>query len=407
MMLLKLAWLNIWRNKRRTLITMASVFFAVFLAIAFRSMSDGVYENMVRGVVSYSSGYIQIHLRGYWDEQSIDNSFREDAALEQALAANPSVTQTMPRLESFGLASFGEQTKGVMLLGIDPEKEAAVNQLDAKITSGRYAHSREEPILMIGEGLAARMGTGVGDTLSLIGQGYHGTFAAGKYPVAGIVKLGAPELNNHVVYLPLTEAQRMHGADNRLTALSLMLARTANLEKVRASLAASADLDGYEVMSWKEMMPELDQFITVDSAGDYIFIGILYFIISFGLFSTLLMMTFERTREFGILLAIGMKRRLLALMLLLESIMISLMGCLGGVLAGILGVSWFIRHPIHFTGSLKEVYEQYGIEPVIYFSAHEKIFVIQALVVLGLALALTLYPGWKVMRLQPVEALNS
>ena len=406
MMLLKLAWLNIWRNKRRTFITMASVFFAVFLAIAFRSMADGVYENMVRGVVSYSSGYIQIHSRGYWEEQSIDNSFAEDASLERALSENPVVTQTMPRLEAFGLASLGEQTKGVMLLGVDPEKEARVNQLDAKITSGRYIASRDDPGVMVGEGLAKRVGAQVGDTLSLIGQGYHGTFAAGKYPITGIVKLGAPELNNNVVYLPLTQAQRMHGAENRLTALSVMLTRTADLEAARTAISSGLDLQAYEVMSWKEMMPDLDQFIEVDSAGDYIFIGVLYFIISFGLFSTLLMMTFERTREFGILVAIGMKKRLLAQILLLESLMISLMGCLGGVVAGILGVSWFLSHPIHFTGTLKEVYEQYGIEPVIYFSAHEKIFVVQTLIVLGLSLAVALYPGWKVMRLKPVDALN-
>lgn len=406
MMVLRLAWLNIWRNKRRTFITMASVFFAVFLAIAFRSMSDGVYENMVRGVVSYSSGYIQIHSDGYWAEQSIDNSFAEDASLERSLMENPVVTQTMPRLESFGLASLGEQTKGVMLLGIDPEKEALVNQLDAKITSGRYITSRNEPAVMLGEGLASRVGAHIGDTLSLIGQGYHGTFAAGKYPIAAIVKLGAPELNNNVVYLPLTQAQRLHGAENRLTALSVMLTRSADLEAARSAIASGLDLQRYEVMSWKEMMPDLDQFIEVDSAGDYIFIAILYFIISFGLFSTLLMMTFERTREFGILIAIGMKKRLLAQMLLLESLMISLMGCLGGVVAGMAGVAWFIRHPIRFTGALKEVYEQYGIEPVIYFSAHEKIFVVQALVVLGLALAVALYPGWKVIRLQPVDALN-
>lgn len=385
---------------------MASVFFAVFLAIAFRSMADGVYENMVHGVVSYSSGYIQIHSKGFWEEQSIDNSFSEDDALERALTANASVTQVMPRLESFGLASLGEQTKGVMLLGIDPEKEALVNQLNTKITTGRYVGSRNERAVMIGEGLASRMGAGIADTLSLIGQGYHGSFAAGKFPIAGILKLGAPELNNNVVYLPLTQAQQLHGAENRLTALSVMLTRWANLDDTRNAIASSLDRQSYEVMSWKEMMPDLDQFIEVDSAGHYIFIGILYFIISFGLFSTLLMMTFERTREFGILIAIGMKKRLLTMMLLLESLMISLMGCLIGVAAGILGVSWFIRHPVKFTGSLKEAYEQYGIEPVIYFSAHEKIFVVQTLVVLSLTLFVTLYPGWKVMRIQPVDALN-
>ena len=406
-MLFKLAWLNIWRNRRRTLITMASVFFAVFLAIAFRSMTEGVYENMVHGVVSYSSGYIQIHNKGYWDEQSIDNSMVEDSVLEQTLISHPMVTQTMPRLESFVLASYGEQTKGAVLLGIDPKREASVNQLDAKVTRGRYILSRHEPAVMVGEGLAQRAGVQVGDTLSLIGQGYHGSFAAGKFPIAGLVKLGSPDLNNNVIYLPLSQAQSLHGAEGRLTAISVMLSPATDLQRARAALAEGLDPNLFEVMSWKEMMPELDQFIEVDSAGHYIFIGVLYFIISFGLFSTLLMMTFERTREFGILIAIGTRKRLLAVMLLLESTMISLMGCLGGVVAGFLGIRWYSLHPVEFTGSLREVYEQYGIEPVIYFSAQEDIFVVQAMIVLALALAVSLYPGWKVMRLHPVEALNS
>ena len=406
-MLLKLAWLNIWRNKRRTLITATSVFFAVLLAIIFRSLTDGIYDNMIHNLVSYSSGYLQIHQKGYWDEQSIDNSFLEDNQLYQELLKNPKVTHIMPRLQTFALASYAEKTKGVLVLGIDPIKEKQVNNLHEKIVVGEYIETDKDNGVVLGEGLSSQLKLKVNDTLVLLGQGYHASSAAEKFRVKGLIKLGAIELNNNVVYMPLQQSQFMHSANNRITSISLMLDKTANLEKLKESLQASINLNTYEVMSWKEMMPEIDQFIEADSTAHYIIIGILYFIISFGLFGTLLMMVFERKHEFGILIAIGMKKKLLASMLLLESIMISLLGCLMGIIGGILIVKWFSAHPIYFTGDLKDVYEEYGIESIIYFSGHEKIFIAQTLIVLILSVLLALYPGYKVIRLKPVEAINS
>ena len=406
-MLLKLAWLNIWRNKRRTIITATSVFFAVLLAIIFRSLTDGIYDNMIHNVVSYSSGYLQIHQKGYWDEQSIDNTFEEDQQLYKELLKNPKVTHLMPRLQTFALASYSNKTKGVLVLGVDPVKEKEVNNLHDKIVAGKYIESVNDNSVVLGEGLAAQLKLKVNDTLVLLGQGYHASSAAAKFRVKGIIKLGAIELNNNVVYMPLQQSQYMHGAENRLTSVSVMLDKATNLEKLKQSIQESIDSDTYEVMSWKEMMPEMDQFIEADSTGHNIIIGILYFIISFGLFGTLLMMIFERKHELGILIAIGMKKHLLALVLLLESIMISLIGCFTGVIAGILLIKWFTIHPVHFTGELKEVYEDYGIESIIYFSSHEKIFIVQTLIVLLLSILLAFYPGYKVMKLKPVEAITS
>ncbi|SNR34499.1 ABC transporter permease [Lutibacter flavus] len=406
-MFLKLAWLNIWRNKRRTLITTASVFFAVLLAIATRSMTDGVYENMIHNVVSYSSGYLQIHQKGFWDEQSIDNTFEADEKLSQILLNNPDVEHIMPRLETFALASYLEKTKGVLILGIDPEKEKEVNNLHEKISQGKYIETINDNAVVIGEGLATQLKLKANDTLVLLGQGYHASSAAGKYRVTGIIKLGSPELNNNIVYMPIQQAQYLHGAENRLTAISIMLNKSSSLDKLKTTLQMDLDTDTYEIMSWKEMMPEMDQFITADSTGHYIIIGILYFIISFGLFGTLLMMTFERSREFGILIAIGMRKRLLAIILLLESLMISLIGCLAGVFGGFLVVLWFTKYPIYFTGELKEVYENYGIEPIIYFSNNQNIFIVQTLIVLMLSVILAIYPGLKVIKMKPIEAINS
>ncbi len=406
-MLLKLAWLNIWRNKRRTIITATSVFFAVLLAIIFRSLTDGIYDNMIHNVVSYSSGYLQIHQKGYWDEQSIDNTFEEDEQLYQELLKNPNVTHLIPRLQTFALASYADKTKGVLILGIDPTKEKVVNNLHEKIIDGQYIENVNENAVVLGEGLASQLKLKVNDKLVFLGQGYHASSAAGKYKVKGLVKLGAIELNNNVVYMPLKQSQFMHGAENRLSSISVMLDKTKNLEKLKQSLQKSIDPDTYEVMTWKEMMPEMDQFIEADSTGHYIIIGILYFIISFGLFGTLLMMIFERKHELGILIAIGMKKRLLATILLLESILISLIGCFVGIIAGILVVKWFTINPIHLTGEIKEVYEDYGIESIIYFSSQEKIFIVQTLIVLILSVLLAFYPGYKVMKLKPVEAINS
>ncbi|PTM05358.1 MAG: ABC transporter permease [Bacteroidetes bacterium] len=406
-MLLKLAWLNIWRNKRRTIITATSVFFAVLLAILFRSLTDGIYDNMIHNVVSYSSGYLQIHQKGYWEEQSIDNSFEEDGQLYQDLLNNPNVTQLMPRLQTFALASNTDKTKGVLILGIDPVKEKAVNNLHKKITDGQYIETINDSAVVLGEGLASQLKLKVNDTLVLLGQGYHASSAAAKFRVKGLIKLGAIELNNNVVYMPLQQSQYMHGAENRLTSVSVMLAKTTNLERLKQTLQESIEADTYEVMSWKEMMPEMDQFIEADSTAHYIIIGVLYFVISFGLFGTLLMMIFERQHELGILIAIGMKKYLLAIILLLESAMISLIGCFMGVIAGFLVIKWFTAYPIHFTGELKEIYEDYGIESIVYFSSHEKIFIIQTLVVLLLSILLAFYPGYKVIKLKPVEAINS
>ena len=240
-MLLKLAWLNIWRNKRRTIITATSVFFAVLLAILFRSLTDGIYDNMIHNMVSYSSGYLQIHQKGYWDEQSIDNTFETDEQLYQELFNNPNITYVTPRLQTFALASYSNKTKGVLILGIDPDKEKEVKNLHEKITDGQYIESLNENAVVLGEGLASQLKLKVNDTIVLLGQGYHASSAAAMFRVKGLIKLGAIELNSNVVYMPIKQAQFMYGAENRLSSISIMVGNTKHLESLKRSLIKSID----------------------------------------------------------------------------------------------------------------------------------------------------------------------
>lgn len=407
MMLLRMAWLNLWRNRRRTLITAASVYFAVILAIIMRSATLGVYDNMIHNFVTFSSGYMQVHQKGYWEESNIDNAMEHRASLVDTFGRVLGVTAVIPRLQSFVLASGADQTKGAMVMGIIPSLERSATRLSEKLTTGGYPRTDTDRVALLGEELAFRLKLKAGDTLVLIGQGYRAASAAGMFRVAGLLQLGSPELNQRMIFLPLKRAQEMFGAEFLVTSLAIQVGNPSTLETVHQRLRQVLDTGRLEVKTWKEMYPEMDQFITADSSGHIIMSGILYLMISFGLLGTLLMMTMERTHEFGILIALGLRKSKIGAMLLCESVFIALMGCATGMLSGFGIVWWFDRNPIRLTGQLRDMYIKYGIEPVIALSNRPEVFYVQAIVVLVISVVLVSVPVWKVMRIKPVEAINS
>ncbi|MEL6844707.1 MAG: ABC transporter permease, partial [Bacteroidota bacterium] len=177
MMILKLAWRNLWRNKRRTLITASAVFLAAFLSIAMTSVQEGMHQQMIQNIVGYYSGYVQIHQNGYWEEQSIDNSFSEAQSVQKVVNDHPFVERSVPRLESFALAISGEISRPAMVVGVDPVEEDAFTKLQAKIVEGDY-FSAGAADAIIGKGLAEKLEISLGDTIILLGQGYHGATAA-------------------------------------------------------------------------------------------------------------------------------------------------------------------------------------------------------------------------------------
>ena len=406
-MLLIIAWRNIWRNKRRTLITSGSVFFAIILAVFMRSATDGVYEGMIKNVVSFSSGYIQIHHKDYWEERSIENAMKDNVTLNSILLKNKDILYFTPRIESFALASAKGKTKGMAFIGIDPLKEKIANRFPEKIKIGSYFLSDKDNGIILGEGLADYFKINTGDSLILISQGYHATSAAGIFMVRGIVSLGSPQLNNNLAYLTLSAASDFLTADSLVTSISLYLVNVKSMNAVSSDLRSSLSNLPLQVMTWKEMMPEMDQFITADKSGHLIVVGILYLVISFGLYSTVLMMTYERKHEFGILVSIGMKKSKLMLLIFLETMFVTYFGAVLGMGSSFLVILYFVNYPIRFTGELKQVYESFGIEPIINMSLNPNIFYYQAFIIFLLALAVTIYPSIRILKLKPVEAMRS
>ena len=406
-MILKLAWRNIWRNKRRTLITCASIFLAVILAVVMRSAQLGAYQNMIDNVVSFYYGYVQVHHKGYWNEKSLDNTFVLSDSLKNVLDENKEIKNWVPRLESFALASAGNLTKGTLVVGIEPDKEKELTGIDQKISSGAFFNGEDDAGALMAEGLAAHLKLKVNDTIVLLGQGYHGTIAAGKYFIKGLIRFGSPQLNEGMVYLTLPHAQQLYGTDQRFTSIAIAVTSSSVVGEVTSQLKKDLSSLPYEVMDWKEMMPELVQAIEADSSGGIIFIAILYMIIAFGIFGTILMMMAERMHEFGIMVSVGMRRLKLAGMVMSEIFMIAAIGVLIGAVAAIPLIAYLRLHPIHLSGEMAEAYKRFGLEPIFPFSGDPSIFISQAWVVFIIGMILSVYPLIRLLHLKTFSALKS
>lgn len=404
MWLIKMGWKNIWRNRNRSIITITAIFFAVILSVISGSLQDGIFDNLIKNMVSFYSGYIQVHKAGYWDEQILDNSFESGTAIEQKALQQVNVSGIAPRLESFALASTENNTKGCMVVGIDPEKENRITLLKDKIVSGSYLDAADKAALLA-QGLAARLNLRTGDTIVLIGQGYHGANAAGKYPVKGILHFGSPDLNDKVLFMPLETARELYSAEGMLTSYVLSLRNPDALETTATAIQSSVG-DDLQVMTWEEMIPDIKQHIKADSVSMKIIQGILYLLICFGIFSTMLIMMTERKFEMGMLVAIGMKKKKLIGLLLTESVLTVLCGCLLGIIASVPLVYWFNRHPIRIGGETAEVYKRFGFEPIFPTSVDITHFVNQGLIVLFIGLTLSLYPIYKIFRLNPISSMR-
>lgn len=404
-MILKLTWRNLWRNKRRTFITMTSISFAVMLAISMQSFQKGIFDNLVQNVVQFYYGYIQIHSKGYWDEKNLDNSFVLNDTIVKKINQVAGVQEVVPRLETFVLASMGNTTKGCMLIGTDFSKETKLTDLKSKLIKGNYILNNESKVL-IAEGLANRLKVSVNDTIVLLGQGFQGTMAAGKYPIKGIVHFGSPALNNDFLYLPLSATQSLLNAENRTTSLALAIDNSANMEQIQNHIIKAVIGKEYEVMNWEEMMPEIANHIKADGRNSYVFTGILYLIIAFGIFGTLLMMMVERQYEFGMLIAIGTQKSVLGLMLFYETILITFFGVLTGIILSFPLVLYFNKNPIRFAGKIAKAYEVFGFEAIFPTAINWTIFINQTIIVLSIALLIGLYPLWYISRLNPLKAIK-
>lgn len=467
---IKIAWRNLWRNKRRTFITVASIFFAVFFALIMRSLQLGAYGHMFRNVIESYTGYIQIQNEDFWDDKVVDNTFEYTSALDQTINSLNNTVATVPRFESFALASSGSLTKGVMVMGIDPEKEALLSDTRSRLVRYRldnssisklkdsqlpenikknlelfrdnayssnsalavdlniedkdsaaimplfrqYASCRNryfssgEPAALIGDKLAAYLKADVGDTIVLLGQGYHGTTAAGLFRINGIVKIPSPDLDNKIVYLPYDICQELYNAPGMLTSLAVSIKKNDDktIDRMITELKEKID-PPLTVMGWREMNKLMINQMDADNKSGMVMVLILYLVIAFGIFGTVLMMTAERRREFGVLVAIGMQKTKLSYILSLEMMLLGILGIASGIVASLPVIFYGHSHPIRFHGEIAKMYEDYGMEAVMPFLLPDMYVIWQSVIVAVIILFALIFPLRKIRQMQLVNSLKA
>ena len=406
-MIFKIAWRNIYRNKKRSLITITSVFAALLLIILMRALQFGFYDKLIETVVESYAGYVEIHADGFWDNQSLDNSMQVDQQLLDDIQSVEGVENIVQRLQTFSLISVGEKTKGGVINGINLSEEQKITDWNKKMVSGSFDLSDNE--IIIAKGIAEFFDISENDTLILYGQGYRGMMAAGKYPVKGIIDLKNPDLNKIGLFMTMESIRNYVSSDEISTHIIIGKEKYYDEGKIVEDLGLILS-DDYEVMTWKETLPEIEQTITADSAGGLIMAFILYVIVVFGMFGTVLMMTEERKYEFGVLISIGMSRIRLFGIILVETIILSMVGVVLAVMVTYPISIYYNINPIDMAilmgdGAVQMI-EEMGFSPMIPMSISWDIPLSHSLVIFIFSLLISIYPAIKISKLNPVKSMK-
>jgi len=402
---IKLAWRNLWRNRRRTIIAISSIVFSVLLASWMRSMQEGSYDKMIENSVKFYSGYLQVQDTAYWEERTLDNSFKAPEELKQQISQLQDVTLVADRMESFALAANHLKSKPAMVMGIEPEAEDQITKISQKVKKGRFLQNGDKGAIL-GEGLARYLGLGVGDTLVMISQGYHGISASGLFEIVGLLSHPNQEFNNRMVYLDIQTARDFYSAYGLSTSLVVMTHNHYEVKHIQTAIEKILP-PGNRVMTWTDMQPDLEQLIESDRGSGIIMLAILYMVIAFGMFSVVLMMVKERSREFGVVHAVGMQKSKLAIVVFFETIFIGLIGCAVGLVISYAFCLYFYYNPIAMTGEMATAYEQYGMEPYLFFSLKASLFYSQMILVFLISMFISIFPIWNIHRLKITKAMRA
>ena len=407
----KMAWRNIRRNLRRTLITLSAITFGLSAMIVFFGFADGFHGQWVENTVKAYTGHIQIYRSGYRDDPQLSRSIEDVSRVTRELRSDPAVNTFASRVEVQGLISTAENSHGVLIRGIDPEEEIKITAIKDRIIRGRYLEGSKGGLwavrgVLIGYRLAERLNADIGDKVVLMVQAADGSLTSELFRLKGIFRMGAVELDSSFAMITLEDARRLALMGERVTEIAVMLNRPEDVLPFAERLKKRLSPSGYEVFTWDELMPALREMIELDNIFMYIILLVVLVVISLGILNTMLMSIMERIREFGIMMAMGTTPGRVVLLVMLESFFIGLLGVILG--AGI-GIS--VNRVISIRGfDLSRwggAVEFFAIlDPVIYPETDPRNVLWSCGIVFLTALVVSVYPALRAATLRPVEAMH-
>jgi ABC-type lipoprotein release transport system permease subunit len=403
---LRLAWRNVWRHRRRTLIVVLAIGLGLALMMLYDGLVAGFDQAIYGNAVKVLGGNIQIHAAGANAKagQPALTPLQNDEAIVAAALAQPDVVAASRRIVTSGLTSSRKGAFPVSIVGIEPEKELPVNLSAQHVIAGRLITADDRDAVFIGQGLADAMQVAVGDRITLVGRAPHNQMRRRTMTVAGIYDIGMRDIEKRTAYVSLAEAQDLYDLRAQSTEVAISLKQIGNEAAVISAMGPA--LAGTEADTWATRFPELEQAIATKGGVMDVFSVIIVMIAGIGILNMLLMAVYERTREIGLLGALGLKPRQISLLFVLEGAMMGLIGVAFGLALGLFLNGALGRIGLDF-GSLTSLADYTAlINGRIYPTLGLEKFGQHALTVLVIAALAALYPAREAARNEPAKALH-
>lgn len=404
MMLVKIAWRNIWRNRRRTIITLLALGLGVMAIVTLHSVREGAHEEMIQGVTKGLVGHIQVHGSGYQQSPDINTVVAETESVEKKIAVALPGAEVEARVIGAGLAGSGDITSPVVVMGVDVANPSTRSLL--AIEKGRAFGTSAAHEAVLGTGLASELGVEPGGELVLIGQAVDGSLANDLFTVVGTVDVGSSEANASTVFLELTDAQTLFALGKSVHQIIVRLPHyQQDLGPEVSALRGTLDQAKLEVVPWNEILPELKGAMDAKAKNSRLIDLIVFLIVSLGVLNTTTMSTFERTREFGVLRSLGTRPRRILGMVVLETLLQGVIGFVAG-----LSLAWVLLHGIGTVdfSSIGGGVDVLGarLPDAMRLTVHTASVLSAALITVLTMLAGGLIPAIRASRLKPVEAMR-
>lgn len=403
-MLIILAWRNVWRNKARSAIIMGSVALGLFAGVFVLALYKGMLNSRIETVIRDEVAHLQVHHPHFKDDYEAAYTIPNSEPLRQRIKQLREVKEVAPRSLAQGMLSTGTGSNGVEIRGVIPSIEAVVSGLDKKVVSGTYFGSGRANELLIGKKLLDKMKLKPGSKVVLTFTDRENNVTAGAFRIAGVYRSGNTPLEERVVYVKMQDLNPLLNTGERYNELALLLNEDDAVDRVKEQVQRIAP--GLLVETWKEVSPETELTIITVNQFSLIIVAIIMLALAFGIINTMLMSVLERTRETGMMVALGMNKARLFTMVLFETVFLTLVGVPVGLLLA-WGVVWFTsRQGIDVASFAGQVMEQFGYSHIIYPQFPVEQLAAVLLIVVVTALLSSLFPALKALHLQPVDALR-
>lgn len=401
-MLLNIAWRNLWRNRRRSLIILTSIVVGVMALVALDSLMKGLMTQMLKNAISSQVSHIQIHKKGFNENRKTQSVVPNREEVEKALGEANYVKAWSKRAISSGMINSAGASSGVTIIGALPNSERRVTNIADKIVEGEYLSGNDNKIV-IGKDISEKLEVGVGDKIVLMAAQMDGSVGYGMYRVAGVFETGSSEFDKTHVYIPLAQAQTLLDLGDEVHEYAMIVNNEKGVDEDKAALAEKIDGE-YEILTYKELLPIIMAYMDMVQASMIITYLIFIVAILFGVINSMLMSVMERIKEFGVLMSIGMKGGKIFFMVVQESF---LLGIFGTVVGFALGYSLFLLMKDGVDLSIyKESLASFGTGSVIY-PVFDASVILNAFIFMPIATALgAIYPALKAVKLQPTDAMR-